>query len=439
MLHFTHLTRRAITTFFVTGLLTLLIAPITHAQNKADSVEPYSFRTQTTSKLSGQWSDPFIYKGEPRTFKSFQILPSIDLTQKYTDNVLAVDDAQNPTSDFVTILSPAIELIKNVKRHKFSLNLNSDIYQHWDKRSENIENYSAVFDGEIEALRKLHFPFQISYVDTHFARFNERRADATNITKSPLNTKILKANAGVIYKPNRLQYNLKAEYEKRRLENAVFTDNSILRRDDRNANNFGFNTEISYQLQNNFIPFFQTGFEKQDFINEGSNPVTRNNNLVYGLTGFKFDYKGILNGALGIGLEKRSYQDPAVDNVTDYSFDTALQWEPSAKTRVNFAAKRATLEDNELVSGLTETYVHIQAQQELRHDIFGRASLGYSLDDFEEIDRQDKRFDGRLELIKIINPRFQVGAEYHYIDRNSDIPSINMDNNILMLRLKTNL
>ena len=106
---------------------------------------------------------------------------------------------------------------------------------------------------------------------------------------------------------------------------------------------------------------------------------------------------------------------------------------------MNFAAKRATLEDNELVSGLTETYVHIQAQQELRHDIFGRASLGYSLDDFEEIDRQDKRFDGRLELIKIINPRFQVGAEYHYIDRNSDIPSINMDNNILMLRLKTNL
>ena len=430
--------RKAITAFCLTGFLTLANLPLLYAQT-ADSVEPYSFRTHTTSKLSGQWADPFSYSGEPRSFKSFQILPSLELTQKYTDNVLALDEAQNPEGDFITVISPAIDIIKNIRRHKFSLSLNSDIYQHWDKTSENVENYSAILEGEIEAYRKLHFPFQLSYVDTHFSRINERRADATQVTTSPFNTKLLKASTGVIYKPNRLQYNLGAEYEQRRLENAVFTDGTLLQRNDRNVNNIGLNAEISYQLKNNFAPFTQIGFEQQDFINEGNAAVTRNNNLIHGSTGFKFNYKGIVQGALGIGLEKRSYEDSAIESVTDYSFDSTIQWEPSAKTRFNFTTNRTTLEDNELVSGLTKTYLEAQGQHELQHDIFGRASFSYSFDDFEEIDRQDTRFDGRLEMIKIINPRFQVGAEYHFIDRNSDIPSLNVRNNILMLRLKTNL
>ncbi len=420
------------------GSLMLITISSVNAQT-TDSVEPYSFRTQTTSQLSGQWADPFIYKGEPRTFKSFQLLPSVTLEQKYTDNVLVIDDSQNPESDFITVLSPAIEIIKNVRRHKFSLDLQSDIYRHWDVTSENIENYSAIFEGEIEALRKLHFPFQISYLDTHFARINERRADATQVTTKPLNTKLLQASVGAIYKPNRLQYNIGAEYEKRRLENARFTNGSELIRDDRNVNNLGLNAEVSYHLKNDFLPFLKFGFERQDYINEGSNPITRNNNLLHAQSGFKFNYKGIVQGALGIGLETRSYQDSAIADVTDYSFDAALQWEPNAKSRFNLATKRQTLEDNELVSGLTRTYVEAQAQHEFRHDVFGKATLNYSFDDFEEIDRRDTRFDGRLELIKILNPRLQIGAEYHYIDRNSDVPSINMNNNILMLRLKTNL
>ena len=115
---------------------------------------------------------------------------------------MALDEAQNPEGDFITVISPAIDIIKNIRRHKFSLSLNSDIYQHWDKTSENVENYSAILEGEIEAYRKLHFPFQLSYVDTHFSRINERRADATQVTTSPFNTKLLKASTGVIYKPN---------------------------------------------------------------------------------------------------------------------------------------------------------------------------------------------------------------------------------------------
>lgn len=399
--------------------------------------EPFGFRAEPSPELSSELTDPFSYQGEPISYRSFRIWPNLTLEQEYTDNILAIED--NTDSDFVTILKPEIEIWNEVGRHDFGLKLNGEFRRHWERQKDDVENYSLAFNGNIEAKRELNIPLKITYRDAHLKRIDQRRSNASQIVESPLNVKFFDVETGVAYKPNRLELKLLGKYEQIRLGNGQLINGDQLNRDNRNVNITEINAEASYDLTNGLSPFIRATYSHEDYINENIGAISRNNDLSALLSGAKFNYKGLLTGFMGAGFESRSYDDPAVQQTTDFSFSGELEWQPTAKTKLNFNASRSTSEDNVLISGVTETLYGLSISHEIMHDVFGRAHLKFENSKFDELNRTDDRTDAGFEVLKIINPRFQMGAEYSFTTRDSSLVGLDLDNNTVMLRLKAAL
>ena len=424
------------------GLLLLIqlfiVVSATHVQaQEIFESEPFGFRTEPSPDLSSEIVDPFSYQGEPILYKSFRIWPNLTLQQEYTDNILAVDD--NTKSDFVSVIKPEIEIWNEVGRHDFSLRLNSEIRRHWDRQEDDVENYSLALNGNLEAKRELNIPIKITYRDAHLTRIDQRRSNATQIVETPLNVRFFEAETGVVYKPNRMELMLLGKYEQIRLGNGKLISGGQLIRENRNVNITEINAEAAYDIANGISPFIRATYSHEDYINENAGAISRNNNLSAILTGAKLSYKGLLTGFMGAGLESRSYDDAAVKTTTDFSFAGNLEWQPTAKTKLQLTASRATSEDNILISGVTETLFGVGVRHEIMRDIFGRAHLQFENSVFDELNRTDKITNVEFEILKVVNPRLQVGAEYSFTTRDSSLPGLDLDNNVIMLRLKSAL
>ena len=405
-----------------------------HAQ-KAEETDTFSFRAEPAHNLSSLLVEPFDYPGAPIAFGSFKIWPNLTLRQEYTDNVFGVSDDKE--SDFVTIIEPEISFQRNVGRHNFFVKLDSEIRQYWDQKDENVENYNALFKGNIEVLKKLNFPLLVKYTDGHAKRAGQKKINPNLIPRTPLHSKNLLTEAGVVYSPNRVKLSLTGTYAQLRLDNAPTPNGGLILRDNRNLNETGIRGEAIYNLYNGLSPFISGSFAHQGYINPLSGSPNRNNDTVNILSGFKLNYKELLNGSIGIGIEDRSYDDSSLDNIGNLAIDAAIEWEPTAKTRLGFTTSRSTSEDNLLVSGVTTTTVGTTIQHEFQRDIFGRAFINYSVDNFTDLDREDTQIKLGFETLKIINPRLQIGVGYSYIGNDSTVDGLDIGNNTLFLTAKT--
>ncbi len=410
-----------------------LNAQPSHAQ-AIFNAEPFAFRAEPSRDLSSELVDPFNYLGEPIAFRSFRVLPNLTLRQEYTDNILGVED--NAQSDFITIINPEVQIQKSIGRHGFIAGLSSEIRQHWRRTEDNVENYNAFFDGNFEVRKKLNIPIRVGFRNAHLRRTAQRRASANQIVENPLNVQRFDTETGFIYTPNRLSFSLLGNYAQVRLENGTLIGGGLLTRDNRDVNITGVSGEVSYDIKNGLSPFVRLDYASENFINETPNSITRNNDTIGFLSGFKLGYKGLVRGFVGLGIENKLYEDSAVDDITNLAFDADINWDPTEKTRLSFNAKRSTTEDNIFLSSLTSTQFRTGIQHEIQKDIFGRTSITYMTENFDDFDRTDRNFDIEFELLKTVNPKLQYGATYTYLTRNSSLSGLGLNNNILSLNAK---
>lgn len=408
----------------------------TRAQESGAFVDPFAFRTLTSSGREVA-VDPFQYRGEAVEFGSFIVFPNITLQQEYNDNVFATEGDEE--GDFVTVIEPELILRKDIGRHEFILNLSTEFRQHWDLTSENVENIAGNFRANIEAKKGINIPVEVSYRDGYLARQPRNRLSEDELTIEPLETKSLDLETGIVYKPRRLLLSLLGNYRAARPENGLLTSGATLIRDNRELNTIGGRLRAGYDVTENFSPFIDLTLAGEDFINEALGAVSRDNTLFRIRAGSSFDYRGLVTGRIGIGYEERSFEESVLDNTDALSLDGDVVWQPQEKTRLSLDFSRETFEDSILAAGLTQSFVGLNVRHELMRDLFLRSNLSYQLKEFEDFNREDEELETGIGALYIINPRFQIGADYRHINRKSTLGGLGGDNNIFMIRLRSAL
>lgn len=403
------------------------------ASNERDRVvEAFGFRTISPFKNRDINVDPFEYRGDPIPFNSFLVAPNITFKQEYNDNVLATEN--DTEGDFVTVIEPELTVQKSVGRHSFVAQIQSEIRRYWDITSENIENYQARLQGNLEAKTGLEIPIEIVYKDGHLDRRTQRRAVVSDLPDEPLRVKSFQAQTGITYRPNRLQLSLLGDYIQQRLENATRFDGTELIRDNRDLDAIRVTAQASYELPSEITPFIQLEYTDEDYINERASAISRDNQNIELVAGASFDFKGLVYGFMSAGYESRNYQDGRVDDADGLALRGRMTWEPQAKTRLSIDVSRETFEDNEIIAGLTETVLGFEIQHELQKDFFAKFATYYENEDFTDIDREDDTYGATASVVYIANSRLQVGGEYSYTTRDGTVDGLGLDNNIFMLR-----
>lgn len=382
-------------------------------------------------------TDPFSYRGEPIKFKSFLIWPNLTFEQVYKDNLLATDS--NEVDDLITRIKPSLIIKKDIGRHEFLFTTSADINRHWDRQEEDHVNFRTELLGSIEASRSLNIPIELEFRDGHYRREDQRRANLADLTDEPQGITTYKAETGLNYKPNRIGFSVIGGFKGVRLDNERFLGtNTPAIRDTRDTNTYSVRVRGSYETGTMWEPFIETTFARENYINLNTGANDRDNDLIRGLVGATFDYKGLIRGYIGAGYETRDYDDAAIETADGLSLESKIIWEPTSKNRFQLDLLRRTFEDNLVVAGITETNADLTYSHELRRDLFLKSRLGYEYEDFETGGRTDKTLNAGAELLYMIGPQLQVGGEYQYLTRDSTAPGLDLDSSIFLLRLKTN-
>jgi len=366
---------KKICTASLTLLLTCLSGQASHAQTLKDVIEP-SVGFKVGIKESN--IDPFAYRGEPVNYGSFLLWPNLILEQVYNDNVLATgSDAQG---DFATFLKPELIFKKDFGRHQLIGALNAEMQQYYDETSENIENYSVKLEADIEAKQGINIPIKFSYRDGHLSRIDQTRESANDIPNSPLGNQNLQIESGVVIKPNRFSLTLLGNYMQGRLENGELNNGTALIRENRNVNRTTGTARLGYDYSETFTPFIEYNYAEEDYIDEITGAVSRNNNY--------------------------------------------NAFNPTEKTQYGFQFSRDRIEDNVIIAGVKRDFAKLNLTHEITRNFFGRAGLSYENKDFEESTREDTLYT------------LEIGTEYKFVTRDSTLDSIEVDNSILFLRAR---
>ena len=419
---------------FAISMIMVIAAPY-HAMAEDMTAEPFGFRADKANGNGEYNVDPFKYRGNPIKFNSFLIWPNLTLQQEYSDNVLATQSLEE--SDFATVLKPSLIIQKNMNRHEMVLSLDTEIRRYWDLKNEDVENYRALLQGHLEASNSTHIPFTASFRDGHIKRSSQRRATINDLSVTPLRVRSYEFETGVVHKPNRLGLSLLGNFRKAELENNTLFNGQPLTRSNRNVDTIKTIGRVSYELPTNWEPYFELTLANDNFTNEAPTAITRDNNLLRVLFGSLFNYKGLVYGFISAGWESRDYDSNTIQSASGLSLDSKITWEPQAKTKIIFDLSRETFEDNEIIAGITETLTGLELRHELQHDLFLKLMGSYEHEDFSQSNRTDNILNTGIGIHYISGPHLQIGADYHYVQRNSTISGLDLDNNVFMIRAKT--
>ncbi len=368
--------------------------------------------------------NPFNYIPPPMHWGSFKVSPKLDLEQKYTDNVLATETQQQ--SDFVTRVIPSVKVSKELGRHKAGFQGRASLQKAWEQTSEDIHDFYLGGAALLEGTHSLKFPVFASYQLEHTARENQR-VDYSELTVHPVESTLGQVQAGFVLKPNRLSLQMLGTYQQRRYKNDSFIAGGEAVFDDRDFDTLKLDAEIAYEAQANWRPFIKfTGgrdaYLRRSYLTASNSysGLERSNDLKRVLIGSDFNYKGLVYGEFGVGLENRNYDNPLIESVSIVSVSNKINWEPIEKAKLTLNLFQGTSEDNIISAGIKKSVAGLLMDYELQHDLFLRGNLLYQNENFVDSTRVDKTYGAGVELKYFLTPNFHLGGGYNYGMRDSN-------------------
>ncbi len=380
--------------------------------------------------------DPFSKSYEPTHVGAFMVYPLLELKGSYNDNVYAND--KRKTDDFINSVSPQLVVQKEYGRHFFELRGLAELQRGVSEHSEDIENYDTSLRANLEAWHDLVIPLKAEYKIDHADRHTLR---TSQISKTPLRSRSAQGMAGIIYSPNRLKLSLIGQASTLRLDDGTdLITGAAITRDDADRNVYEVALKGSYAVLPNWKPYVQAAYHREDFLRgrftgANYNGVSQDNTVWRTQGGLNFDYKGLLLGHIGAGVDFRHYDAASLDNTTDFAADADFTANFSRRTQLLGEFSQAFVTDNDVVTGLVSTRSKISLKHEMRPDMFITLHGGYGLDDFEASTREDDLYSGGLALQYISSPKLRLALEYDYEERDSNAADVDFSQNLIMLRL----
>jgi hypothetical protein len=139
----------------------------------------------------------------------------------------------------------------------------------------------------------------------------------------------------------------------------------------------------------------------------------RNSKGFTGLVGTSFELTRQLTGEIAGGYTRRTYEDPRLERINGLIGDASLIWTANALTTVKLTGKSSVGESTiPGVSGVLYRDIGLQVDHSFRRWLIGSLKLGFGLDDYVGMDREDKRFSAGVGLTYKLNRSIQIKGEF---------------------------
>ncbi len=256
------------------------------------------------------------------------------------------------------------------------------------------------------------------------------------LSKYPLAT-TMGATVGVEHDFNRLQVSMSGLADHTTYQFSQLTDGTQSTNDDRNFNQYGGNSRISYDLLPGMKPFAEVeGDTRVHDVKFDRSGYQRDSNGGYVKGGTTFEFSRLLTGEVGVGYSTRSYADPRLSNLNGLLTNASLVWTATGLTTVRFDAT-SSIDETTLpgVSGAKSNDYSLTVDHAFRRWLIGTAKFGYGTTDYDGT-RFDNRYFVEGDLVYKLSRTFHIKAQVRHDWLASSLAGANSDATVVMLGIR---
>lgn len=362
----------------------------------------------------------------------FFLYPSIDVTERYRDNIYYTDD--NKESDLITVLSPGLSLKSNWNNHALDVYANADIGRYADNSDEDYEDASAGFNGRIDIQRDFNVSGGVKYDHLHDDRSSPDQAGASE----PVTYDRIEPNVALTKRFNRLSVRLGTGVTYYDYDDAASGTGATLSMDDRDRREAEGSARVGYEFSPDYEGFVQTTINDRSYDQSvDDSGFDRDSHGWEAVGGVAFDLTGVTKGSVFAGYQEQKFDDSSFETISGPSFGGDVTWNPTRLTSVKLEAARRIAETTlSGASGAVTTDVRGSIDHELRRNVILSGKLGYTSIDYDGITREDDIVRAGVGGEYLINRNFRAGLEYEYATRDSNVSSGDYATNTVSVRLR---
>jgi hypothetical protein len=347
----------------------------------------------------------------------FTVYPRVTGSVEYNDNIYANDVLVE--SDTIWRVKPEVAARSNWSRHALNAFASASINRYTDFETENTEEYTLGVNGRLDIVRGSNITGSAQY-----QKLTEPRTSPQSPVSSakPIEYELLTGKLTAVKEFNRVRLTGRlSDYDYNYDDGATLglpaTPSISVDQDFRDRNEFYYGGKAEYAVSPDTALFVQVLGNTKDYDLSTSD---RNSDGYVATVGANFELTDVIRGDLAVGYMKQSYDAAAYGKIDGFSAEGKIEWFPTALTTVSAVGGR-TIE--EAVANGSPGYISnnigVNIDHELLRNVLLSANASYGKDEYENIDRDDKRTGAGASVAYLLNRRVGVFLTYTYLKQDS--------------------
>jgi hypothetical protein len=365
---------------------------------------------------------------------AFTLFPAIELIGGYDTN-----PAHAPGGGGASLYSvaPELQMRSNWSRHELKADLRGSYTGYSPEATPTLSrpNFNGKVDGRIDVTRDTRIDLATRLlVSTDNPGSPNLPA---GLAKLPVFT-TFGGSGGVTHQFNRFELGIKGDVERTVYQNSTLTDGSITSNADRQYNQFGGTLRGSYEMTPGVKPYVEVRADTRVHdLNADISNYQRDSKGLTGTIGTTFELTRQLTGDVGVGYTRRNYEDPRLEQIKGLIVNGSLIWTASALTTAKLSAASSVGESTVPgVSGQLSRDIGLQVDHSFRRWLIGTIKIGFGLDDYVGMDREDKRYSAGVGLTYKLNRSVQIKGEFQQNWLHSNVAGTDYTSSVFLLGIR---
>lgn len=364
---------------------------------------------------------------------SFLVLPKVELGQSYNDNIFATDT--NEDDDFITIVSPEVEVQSDWSRHQLTFNAGAAAGFYWDHTDEDYIDTNLALNSRIDVMRET-----FGFLGVGWRHLHEERDSPDDVQgEKPTEYELYSATVGAFRGLGRVSTRLDFNADRYDWHDVDAEGGGEINEDERDRNEIRLTGQVGYEYLPDTDAFVRVIPRYVDY-DEPEDGIDRDSRGIAVVVGTDLNFTGKTSGEAFIGYQWTEYDDPSLDSIASPAAGLNLLWNVTSLTSVR-PFIQGSLEETTDVDA--SSYLAARAGVEVEHELMRNVLVGGNFtlgrDDYQDTSREDDIILGGLEARYLINRNFYAGAEVNHSTRSSDEQNEDFSRNVFLIRVGAQL
>ncbi len=376
-------------------------------------------RTRNVSVQSRPRPD---YEAIGARFGSFYLYPRVEVQAELNDNIYA---NQTEVDDTIWHLRPEVVAESDWSNHFVTAYARGAIKRFTDHESENSEEVFLGGSGRIDATRRTKLGFGADYADSVEPRTSPSAPDNS---REPVNFEAAQAFASASHTGGRLRLSARGDWRELNYQDGRTGAGAPIDQDFRDRAVTSLTGRVDYAVSPDTAFFLQATVNSRDYEVDTIAQPGRDSTGSEVVAGASFELGASSRGELAVGYIEQDFDNPTYNDFSGFGARAQLEWFVSELTTVTAAAGR-TVEDaaNPGVGGFLSTNGNMRIDHELLRNVVLSGQLIYGRDEYEDIDREDRRTGAILGATYFLNRNLGLNLSASTLDTSSSGANADID------------